>query len=57
MICLNYLERNMKTYICETKNYFGIAEGEFQAQYNNHKKLFTHCIDEKTTVLSSTFGT
>ena len=51
MICLNYLERNMKTYICETKNYFGIAEGEFQAQYNNHKKLFTHCIDEKTTVL------
>ena len=33
----------MKTYTCETANYFGIGECEFKAWYNNHKKLFTLC--------------
>ena len=45
----------MKTYICEPKNYIGTTKGEFQAQYNNHKKSFTHCFDEKATELSNTF--
>ena len=57
MICLNYLKPNIKTYICETKNYFGTTESEFKAQYINHKKSVTHCIDEKATELSNTFGT
>ena len=42
------------TYIYETKNYFGTTEGEFNAQYNNHKN---QCIDEKVTELSNNFGT
>ena len=46
---------NIYTYICEPKNYFGTTKGEFQAQYNNHKKSFTHCFDEKATELSNTF--
>ena len=33
MICLKYLKPNMKTYIYETTNYFGLTEGEFKAQY------------------------
>ena len=57
MICLNYLKPNIKTYICETKNYFDTTESEFKAQYINHKKSITHCIDEKATELSNTFGT
>ena len=47
----------MKTYICKTKNYFGTNEGEFKAHCNVHKNSFTHCIDEKATKLSNTFGT
>ena len=30
MICLNYLKSNMKTYICESKNYFGTTEGDLK---------------------------
>ena len=56
MICLNYLKPNMyDTDAYETTNYFGLTEGEFKAQYNNHKKSFTQCIDEKE--LSNIFGT
>ena len=29
MNSLNYLRLNMKTYICETKIFFGTTEGEF----------------------------
>ena len=52
----------MKTYECETKNYFSTTEGEFKAQYNdknflNHKNSFTHCTDEKATELSNAFVT
>ena len=36
---------------------FGTSEAVFQAKYNNHKKSFTHWIDEKATELSNTFGT
>ena len=57
MICLNYLRSNMKTYICETKYQFGTTEGEFKAQYNNHKNSFTQCINEKAAKLSNKFGT
>ena len=46
MICLNYLKPNIK------------AKGEFKAQYNNHKNLFTYCTDEnELSELSNTFGT
>ena len=44
-------------YIFETKNYFGTIEGEFKAQYNNHKMSFANCIEGKATELSNTFGT
>ena len=57
MICLNYLKPNMKTYMCRTKTYFGTNEGEFKARYNNHKKSFTSCIDEKVTKLSNKLKT
>ena len=46
MIYLNYLKPNIKTDICETKNYFGTTEGELRTQYNNHKKSVTHFIDQ-----------
>ena len=45
------------TYIYETKNYFSTTEGEFNAQYNDHKNQCTYCIDEKVTELSNNFGT
>ena len=38
------------------KNYFRTTEGEFKAQYSNHKNSFTCCIDETVTELSNTFG-
>ena len=30
---------------------------KLSTQHNNHKNLFTYCIDEKPTDLSNTFGT
>ena len=53
---MNYSKLNTKTFICEAKNYFGTTDYELKVQYNNHKKLFAHCIDEKATELSNTFG-
>ena len=47
----------MKTYIYETKNYFGTTEGEFKAWYNDHRKLFTKRTDEKGIELPNTFRT
>ena len=47
----------MKTYLHETKNYFDTTESELKAQYDNQKKSFTHCIDEKATELSNALGT
>ena len=47
----------MKTYICLTKNYFAKTEDKFKAQYDNHKKSFAHCIDQKATELLNTYGT
>ena len=41
----------------ETTNYFDLTEAEFKAQYSNHKKSFTHFIDEKASELSITIGT
>ena len=41
MIYFNFLKPNTKTYTYETANYFGAGEGEFKAQYNIHRKLFT----------------
>ena len=47
----------MKTYLHETKNYFDTTESELKAQYDNQKKSFTHCIDEKATELSNALRT
>ena len=41
MIYLNYLKPNTKTFTYETADYFGTAEGESKARFNNHEKLFT----------------
>ena len=43
----------METYTSKTKNYFGTTEGEFKAQYNNHKESFTYYVDEKATSSSN----
>ena len=47
----------MKTYISLTNNYFATTEGKFKAQYNNHKKSFAHCTDQKAAELLNTYGT